>query len=151
MLDKIKTPAYICEEKLLEQNLQILDKVQKRSGAKILLALKGFALWGSFDLISKYLYGVCASGLWEAKLGFEEMKKEIHTYSPAFQNDEIEEIATISNHIIFNSFNQLIKYHKIVKKINPNISIGLRINLEYSEVTPEIYNPCSKFSRYCCK
>ncbi|WP_345741166.1 carboxynorspermidine decarboxylase [Nitrosophilus kaiyonis] len=147
VLDKIPTPCYVCEEELLEENLKLLHYVKEKSGAKILLALKGFAMWSTFDLVAKYLDGATASGLWEAKLSNEELKKETHTYSPAFKDDEIEEIAKISNHIIFNSFNQLKKYKDIVKKINPNISIGIRVNPEYSAAPVDLYNPCGAFSR----
>ena len=147
VLEKIKTPCYVCEEHLLEENLKLLSFVKKESGAKILLALKGFAMWSTFDLVSKYLDGATASGLWEAKLSFEEFKKETHTYSPAFKDDEIEEIALISDHIIFNSINQFKKYKNIVKKVNPNISIGIRVNPEFSAAPVDLYNPCGAFSR----
>lgn len=154
MLDytQVTTPCYICEEQLLENNLQLLDYVQKQSGAKIILALKGFAMWGTFDLVSKYLKGCTASGLYEAKLAREEFCKyrldaEVHTYSPAFKEDDIEEIASISDHIVFNSPNQLYRYHERVKKINPDISVSLRINPEYSESPVDIYNPCGVYSR----
>ena len=123
---KIQTPYYLCEEELLENNLKILDDVQKRSGAKIIVALKGFAMWSTFDLVSKYLKGCTASGLYEARLAREEFVKfnndaEVHTYSPAFKENEIEEIAKISNHIVFNSLNQFYKFIGKVKKINPKI------------------------------
>lgn len=147
VLKKVKTPIYICEEELLEENLKLLKYVKEHSGAKILLALKGFAMWSTFDLVRKYLDGATASGLWEAKLSFEELKKETHTYSPAFKDDEIEKIAKISNHIIFNSFNQLKRYKKIVKDINPKISIGIRVNPQYSLSPVDLYNPCGAYSR----
>ncbi len=140
----ISTPVYILEEAKLEKNLQLLDHVQKESGAKILLALKGFAFTASFDLVGKYLYGCCASGLHEAKLAHEEMQKEVHTYAPAFKEEEIDEIISISNHLVFNSFNQWQKYKdKAVGKI----SCGLRVNPEVSSAPTELYNPCSPYSR----
>ena len=141
------TPMYICELEKLENNLQILDRVQKESGAKIILALKGFAMHATFDLVGKYLYGCTASGLHEAKLAREVMNKEVHTYSPAFKEDEIREIASISDHIIFNSPSQLFKFKDIVKNINPDISLSLRINPEYSESPVDLYNPCGIYSR----
>jgi len=144
---KVPTPCYVCEETLLEKNLKILDYVQKRSGAKILLALKGFAMWSTFSLISKYLCGTSASGLHEAKLGREEMNKEVHTYSPAFKDDEIEEIAKLSDHIIFNSPNQVRRFVKRVKTINPSISCGIRVNPEFSSAPVDLYNPCGLYSR----
>jgi carboxynorspermidine decarboxylase len=143
-LENIPTPIYICEENLLENNLQKLDLVQQKTGAKILLALKGFALWKSFDLVSKYLHGCCASGLNEAKLALE-FGKEVHTYSAAFKPNEIEEICKISNHVVFNSINQLNTYKNLAKS-NGN-SIGLRINPEVSTVHTELYNPCGFGSR----
>lgn len=143
----IKTPCYICEEELLEKNLKILEYVQKESGAKIILALKGFAMWSTFDMVSSYLKGCTASGLHEAKLAKETFKGELHTYSPAYKDEDIEEIARISDHIVFNSPNQLFKYKDIVKSINSNIEISLRINPEVSSSPKDIYNPCGLYSR----
>ncbi|MEA2091287.1 MAG: carboxynorspermidine decarboxylase [Campylobacterota bacterium] len=144
---QIKTPCYICEEQLLENNLKLLEFVQKESGAKIILALKGVALWSTFPLVKKYLQGCTASGLHEALLAREKFGKEVHTYSPAFKDEDIDEVAQISDHIIFNSPNQLFKYCEMVKNINPDISISLRINPEYSASPKEIYNPCGIYSR----
>jgi len=148
----IKTPCYICEEELLEKNLKVLDHVQKESGAKIILALKGFAMWSTFDLVSRYLQGCTASGLYEAQLAREEFCKfnphaEVHTYSPAFKKDEIEEITCISDHIVFNSPNQLKEFIWKVKEINSKIHISLRINPEVSSSPVDIYNPCGIYSR----
>ncbi|WP_457749018.1 carboxynorspermidine decarboxylase [Sulfurimonas sp.] len=151
-MNQISTPCYVCEEALLEKNLKILDYVQEQSGAKIILALKGFAMWSTFDLAAKYLKGCTASGLYEAKLAREEFCKynpnaEVHTYSPAYKEDDIEEIAKISNHIVFNSPNQLQKYIWKIKEINPNIHISLRVNPEVSSSPVDIYNPCGLYSR----
>jgi len=151
-MQNIKTPYYLCDEKLLENNLKILDDVQKRSGAKIILALKGFAMFSTFSLVSKYLKGCTASGLYEARLAKEEFNRhniqaEIHTYSPAFKEEEIEEIAKLSNHIVFNSPNQLDKFLLKTKEINPNIHTSLRINPEVSASPKDIYNPCGLYSR----
>ncbi|QOG11660.1 carboxynorspermidine decarboxylase [Arcobacter sp. FWKO B] len=143
-MSNIPSPCFVCEEELLEKNLLILDKVQKQSGAKILLALKGFAMWSTFDLVKKYLQGCCASGLNEAKLAHEVFGKEVHTYSPGYKDEDFAEIAKISNHIVFNSFNQWQKYKS---RINPHNSCGLRINPEYSSVEVDIYNPCGAYSR----
>lgn len=145
--NEISTPCYICEEKLLENNLKLLEYVQNKSGAKIILALKGFAMWSTFDLVSKYLQGCTASGLHEAKLAREEFGKEVHTYSPAYKDEDINEIAKISDHIVFNSPNQLFKYKAKVKEINPDIHISLRVNPEVSSSPVDIYNPCGIFSR----
>src|SRR3989338_3751003 len=127
------TPCYICEEDLLEKNLQVMERVQRESGAKIILALKGFAMWSTFPLVSKYLHGCTASGLHEAKLAREKMNKEVHTYSPAFKDEDIDEIAQISDDIVFNSPAQFRRYYERVKSINPNISVSLRVNPERSE------------------
>jgi len=148
----MKTPYYLCEEALLEKNLLLLDRVQKESGAKIILALKGFAMHSTFPLISKYLKGCTASGLHEAKLAYEEFKKynekaEVHTYSPAYSEDDIKKISKISEHIVFNSPNQLFKYVDLVKSINPKVSLSLRINPEVSASPKDIYNPCGIYSR----
>ncbi|MDP3265700.1 MAG: carboxynorspermidine decarboxylase [Sulfuricurvum sp.] len=141
------TPCYICEEALLEKNLQLLNRVQKESGAKVILALKGFAMWSTFDLVGKYLQGCTASGLHEAKLAREKMNKEVHTYSPAFKEDEIDEIARISDDIVFNSPAQFHRYYERVKAINPSISVSLRVNPEYSSSPVDLYNPCGLYSR----
>jgi len=151
-LDKLNTPYYMCDEALLKSNLEILEYVQKESGAKIILALKGFAMWSTFELVKKYLKGCTASGLHEALLAREEFAKddadlEVHTYSPAFKDEDIDEIAKISDHIVFNSPNQLFSFKNRVKEINPNISISLRINPQHSSSPKEIYNPCGVHSR----
>ncbi len=145
MYKNIQTPCYVCEEELLEKNLKILQYVKQKSGAKILLALKGFAFYHLEPLISNYLDGCCASGLWEAKLSKEEFGGETHTYSPAFKDDEIDEILDISNHIVFNSFAQWQKYGQ---KARTKASCGLRINPEISSAPVELYNPCGLYSRF---
>jgi carboxynorspermidine decarboxylase len=149
---KVQTPCYICEEELLENNLKLLDYVQKESGAKIILALKGFAMWSTFPLVAKYLKGCTSSGLHEAKLAREEFCKfnphaEVHTYSPAFKEEDIEEIAKISDHIVFNSPAQLFRFKDKVKAINPHAELSLRINPEVSSSPKDIYNPCGIYSR----
>ena len=142
--EKLPSPAYVCEEELLEKNLKLLKRVQDETGVKILLALKGFAMYSTFDLCKKYLKGCCASGLHEALLAKEEFGKEVHTYSPAFKDEEIDEIISISNHLVFNSFNQLKRYKdKAFKKV----SLGVRLNPEYSSVEVDLYNPCAPNSR----
>jgi len=141
------SPVWLLEEHLLKANLELLKYVKEMSGLKILLALKGFSLFHTFDMVRERLDGCCASGLNEALLSSKRFKKETHTYSPAFKPSEIEEIASISNHIIFNSPRELKSYRNIVKKINPNLSIGIRVNPQFSSATAEIYNPCGVFSR----
>ncbi|MFV0482389.1 MAG: carboxynorspermidine decarboxylase [Campylobacteraceae bacterium] len=144
VLNQVKTPVYVCEEHLLEENLKRLLHVKTKSGAKVLLALKGFALQDSFNIVSKYLDGCTASGLHEAKLGFTMFGKEVHTYSPAFKEEDIDEVLDISHHIVFNSFSQLEKFKA---KAKGRASIGLRVNPEVSSSPVDLYNPCAKFSR----
>jgi carboxynorspermidine decarboxylase len=146
-IHNLPSPCWLLNEKKLHHNLQLIDNIRKKSGTKILLALKGYALWQSFPLMKPYLNGCCASGLHEAKLAHETFGKEVHTYAPAFKEEEIKEIATISHHLVFNSPTQFNKYAKEAKNINPNLSLGLRVNPEYSEAPQEIYNPCGLYSR----
>jgi carboxynorspermidine decarboxylase len=143
----LPSPCWLLEEKKLIQNLKVIEHVKKESGAKVLLALKGYALWKSFDIIRPYLEGCCASGLHEAKLAQEEFKKEVHTYAPAFKREEIEEIASISHHLVFNSPAQFKQFAAKAKEVNPKLSLGLRINPEFSQAPKEIYNPCGLYSR----
>ena len=143
-IEELPSPAFVCEEELLKKNLKLLKKVQDETGVKILLALKGFALWSTFDLCKEFLQGCCASGLHEAILAKEEFNKEVHTYSPAFKDEEIDEIIQISNHLVFNSFNQLNRYKD---KARGKTSMGLRVNPEYSSVEVDLYNPCGLNSR----
>jgi carboxynorspermidine decarboxylase len=143
-IEELPSPAFVCEEALLKKNLELLKKVQDETGVKILLALKGFALWSTFDLCKEFLQGCCASGLHEAILAKEEFNKEVHTYSPAFKDEEIDEIIQISNHLVFNSFNQLNRYKD---KARGKTSMGLRVNPEYSSVEVDLYNPCGLNSR----
>lgn len=142
--NNLPSPCYVCEEELLEKNLKLLKYIQDKADVNILLALKGFALKSTFKLCKKYLKGCCASGLNEALLAYNEFGGEVHTYSPAFKPDEFEQISQISNHIVFNSFNQLELYKDKIKSHN---SIGLRINPEYSSVEVDLYNPCAINSR----
>jgi len=143
----LPSPCWLLEEEKLQKNLELLLHIKEQSGAKILLALKGYALWKSFDLARPYLNGCCASGLHEAKLAHEAFGKEVHTYSPAFKEEEIEEIARISHHLVFNSSAQFERFSTQAKAVNPHLSLGLRVNPEYSESPKEIYNPCGLYSR----
>jgi len=146
-IKKLPSPCWLLEETLLKKNLEQLQEIKVRSGAKVLLALKGYALWKSFPLIKPYLDGCCASGLYEAKLAKETFGKEVHTYAPAFKENEIEEIAALSHHLVFNSPAQFKRFSKKAKEINPSLSLGLRVNPEYSASPKEIYNPCGLNSR----
>ncbi len=143
--DQIRTPYYLVDENLLVKNLEILADVQKQAGCKILLAQKAFSMFSVYPLIKKYLTGTTASGLFEAKLGYEEMGGEVHVYSAAYRDDEIEEIFEICDHVTFNSFSQWERYQKMA--IERGKSCGIRINPEYSTQDHAIYDPCSKGSR----
>ncbi|GAA7989158.1 carboxynorspermidine decarboxylase [Helicobacter pylori] len=156
----IPTPCYVLESERLEKNAKILEIVHQQSGAKVLLALKGYAFWREFGILRQRLNGCCASGLYEAKLAFEEFggresHKEICVYSPAFKEAEMNAILPLATSIIFNSFYQYATYKDRILDKNKQlenlglspIKMGLRINPLYSEVTPAIYNPCSKVSR----
>jgi len=142
-----KTPCYVIDEGLLEKNLKVLADVQKRTGCQIVLALKGFSMFSTFEIINKYLAGVSAASLDEARLGFEEFKKDVHTCAPAYREDEFENLLKYSSHIIFNSFKQWDKFKESVSKNNKQIKCGLRINPEHSEVKVPIYDPCAPGSR----
>ncbi len=146
-ITNLPSPCWLLEESLLIKNLELLRYVKAESGAKVLLALKGYALWQSFDTVKSYLDGCCASGLHEAKLAEETFGKEVHTYAPAFKEEELEEIASVSQHLVFNSPAQFKHFAHKAKKINPALSTGLRVNPEYSASPKEIYNPCGVHSR----
>ena len=142
-INKIPTPSYVIFAEKLEANLKILATLQRESGAKILLAQKCFSMFHFYPLIEKYLSGTASSGLNEARLAAEHFRGENHVYSPAFRADEIDRIAALCDHIVFNSFNQLQKFYPAVKER----SIGLRINPEHSTQAHAIYDPCSPTSR----
>lgn len=141
----IETPVYLLDETLIEKNMKVLQYVKERTGCKVFHALKAYASFATFPMMSRYLDGVCASGLNEARLGHEEFKKEVHTFSAAYRETEFKAILKYSDSVIFNSFYQLQKYGKAAKK--SGVEIGLRINPGYSEVETEIYNPCAPYSR----
>lgn len=144
-IEEISTPAYVLDERKLIQNLELLEQVQKRTGCHILLAQKAFSMFCEYPLIGKYLSGTTASGLYEARLGREEMGKENHIFSPAYRETEMGEIAEICDHVIFNSFSQLRRHRD---RCRGKASIGLRINPECStQGEHAIYDPCAPGSR----
>lgn len=144
----LPTPCYVVDERLLIKNLEILDSVQQRTGCRILLALKGFSMHAVFPLVGKYLRGITASSLFEARLGYEKMGKEVHIYAPAYVDEEFNEILTYCDHIVFNSFDQWNRFKDKVKGVSSKkIECGIRINPEYSEIETPIYNPCYTHSR----
>ncbi|MCE4050165.1 MULTISPECIES: carboxynorspermidine decarboxylase [Bacillaceae] len=146
--DKVPSPSYVVDERLLKKNLETLNYVQERTGAKILLALKGFSMHSVFPLVSKYLTGVTSSSLFEARLGFEKMGKEVHSYAPAYVDSEFDELMLYTDHIVFNSFAQWDRFKDKVRNADKKIDVGIRINPEYSEIETELYNPCAPYSRF---
>ena len=145
--NNLETPCYIVDEKLLRKNLEILKYVQDKTGAKILLATKAFSMFSTFNIIGEYLEGVTSSSLFEARLGYEEMGKEVHIYSPAYIERDFDDILKYSDHIVFNNFNQYKKYKEKIKNCDKKVQVGVRINPEYSEIETDMYNPCFKNSR----
>ncbi len=147
----VETPAYVVDRGLLKKNLEKLAQVQRDSGAKILLALKGFSMFSTFDLVREYLHGCCTSGLHEALLGHEEFRKELHVYAPAFKQAEMEQIIPIAHHISFNSPTQWQKWKPMLDAARAAglhaPSPGIRVNPEHSEVECSLYDPCSPSCR----
>lgn len=144
----IATPYYVVSEELLRKNLSLLKRVIDSTGCKILLAQKGFSMFSMYPMISEYLSGTTASSLYEAKLGAEEMQAgETHIFAPAFRDDDFDEILSIVDHIVFNSFTQWERYRHRVKLCGRQIDCGIRINPEYSEQETAIYDPCAAGSR----
>jgi carboxynorspermidine decarboxylase len=146
-LADIPTPSYICDTGALQRNLEILASIQERTGCKILLALKGFAMFSLFPLMRRYLAGATASSLDEARLAREEFGKEVHVYSPAFQEHEFGELLGYADHLVFNSFSQWSRFKGRLTAAGRPVSCGIRINPQHSEVKTKIYDPCTRFSR----
>ncbi|WP_105153800.1 carboxynorspermidine decarboxylase [Streptococcus suis] len=146
-IDQVPTPAYVIDEAKLVNNLEILKSVQDRTGCKVLLAQKAFSMYATYPLISQYLAGTTASGLYEAKLGREEFGGEVHVFAPAFKDADLEEILEIADHIVFNSERQLRKH--VDKCRAAGVSVGLRINPECStQGDYALYDPCAAGSRF---
>ena len=142
------SPSYVVDERLLTKNLEVLQSIQERTGAKILLALKGFSMHSVFPLVGKYLAGVTSSSLFEARLGYEKMGKEVHAYAPAYADSEFDELLQYTDHIVFNSHSQWNRFKEKVQNAGKKIDVGLRINPEYSEIETQLYNPCAPYSRF---
>lgn len=151
LIGRVDTPCYLIDEDAIEENCKVIAGVQERTGAKILLALKAFALPEVFGIISKYLYGVCASGPIEAQLGCEEFGREVHTYAPAYTPSQMGRVIEFSDHIIFNSLSQWEAHKEAVVNSQKDIKVGLRVNPEYSEIEVDLYNPCIAGSRFGIK
>ncbi|MGQ9621451.1 MAG: carboxynorspermidine decarboxylase [Bacteroidales bacterium] len=145
---KIPSPCYVIDEDRFRNNLSLIRQVAEESGVEIILAFKGFAMWGVFNILREYISGAAASSLNEAKLCYEEIGTRAHTYSPVYKEKEFPEILRYSSHISFNSLEQYAKFYPQVKKSTVKVSSGLRINPEFSEVNVGLYNPCSPGSRF---
>ena len=146
--NKVETPCYLISEDVIRRNCELLSSVQDRTGVKMLLALKAFALPKVFPLIRQYLHGVCASGPIEAQMGREEFGREVHTYSTAFTQSQMERTIKFSDHIIFNSISQWQRHRDKIAASGKEIEIGLRVNPGHSEVETALYNPCLPGSRF---
>ncbi|AKG34218.1 carboxynorspermidine decarboxylase [Paenibacillus durus] len=143
----VPSPSYVVDERLLVKNLELLNSVQERTGAHILLAQKGFSMHALYPLVGKYLKGVTSSSLFEARLGYEKMGKEVHAYAPAYVDSEFDELMKYSDHLVFNSFDQWQRYKDKVQSAPKHISCGIRVNPEYSEIEIPLYDPCYNNSR----
>ena len=144
----VSTPMYIMEESLLRRNLELISNVAREADVEIILAFKAFALWRTFPIFREYISATTASSLYEARLGAEEFGSPVHTFSPAYTDTDIEPIARCSSHLTFNSLSQYARHAAKAKAANSAISLGLRINPEYSEVGTELYNPCAPGTRF---
>lgn len=148
LFQNIKTPAYVLDEAALVKNLQTVKTLREKSGCKVILALKAFSMFSAFPIMRDYFDGTTASGYNEARLGHDKFGKEVHVYSPAYDDEEIENLIPISHHISFNSISQLDKYSQTIKNKRSEVSLGLRVNPLLSLVkNSELYNPCSPCSR----
>ncbi|MFN8241171.1 MAG: carboxynorspermidine decarboxylase [Bacteroidales bacterium] len=144
---KVPSPCYVMEEERFRKNLALIRKVSDESGAEIILAFKGFAMWGVFDILREYISGAAASSLGEARLCHEKIGSLAHTYCPAFRESDFGELLGYSSHVTFNSLSQYNKYRQQLLKSGHKVSPGLRINPEFSDISHGLYNPCSPGSR----
>lgn len=143
-INELPTPCYVIDENIIEENCKVLADVMKKTGCHVLLAQKAFSNYALYPLIGKYLSGTTASGLYEARLGKEEMGRENHVFAPAYKDEDMDELVKICDHIVFNSISQLEKHKEKCR----NVSIGIRVNPEFStQDGHEIYDPCGKGSR----
>lgn len=150
----VDTPCYVIDEGALKRNLELLEYVRKEAGCKILSAQKAFSAFAVYPLIARYLDGVTASGLYEARLGYEELAlpfgKENHVFSPAYPKQDFDELLRICDHMVFNSPEQWAKHREQVRRNERYIEAGIRVNPQYSEIETDIYNPCADGSRLGC-
>ncbi len=141
----IPSPCYVCEETKLISNLHLMQEVQTRAGVDIILALKGFSMWSTFDIVKQYLQGATASSVWEAKLAKHEMGKQVHAYSPAYKPQDMDQLVDLCEHISFNSLHQWQQFKQQV--LTAGVSPGLRVNPENQEADTPLYDPCAPGSR----
>lgn len=146
-IQQIPSPCYVLDEHLFRKNLSLIKSVKERAGVNIILAFKAFSLWRAFPIVREYIPYSTASSIHEARLAFEEMGSLAHTYSPAYTEKEFPTILKYSSHITFNSFSQFERFLPMVKEQERKVSLGIRINPEYSEVTTDLYNPSAPGSR----
>jgi carboxynorspermidine decarboxylase len=145
---KIPSPCYVIDESLLRRNLEIISKVREAANVEIIVALKGFAMWSVFPIIKEYGFSTASvSSLNEARLAFEAMGSHAHAYCPAYNEKDFMAILELSSHITFNSLTQYWNFKKYIDPLGAKISIGLRVNPEFSEVKTQMYNPCSPGAR----
>lgn len=145
---QVPSPCYVMEEALLRRNLKLISRVAREADVEIILAFKAFALWKSFPIFREYINSVTASSIHEARLAREEFGNLAHTFSPAYTDEEFDEIMRCSSHISFNSLTQYQRFYERTKDAPHSISCGIRINPEYSEIETELYNPCAPGSRF---
>ncbi|MGV3578507.1 carboxynorspermidine decarboxylase [Brevundimonas sp.] len=149
-LNRVPSPAFVVDEAAIRRNLAILKDVGDRGGARVLSALKAFSMWSLADVVGEYLDGVCASGLWEARLAREFYKGHLTTYSPAYKPEDLPEILRISDSVIFNTPNQVARFADLIAQARAEgevFDIGLRLNPEHSEAEVAKYDPCQFGSR----
>lgn len=148
VLEQVQTPMYIVEENLLRDNLSLIRDVAQRAGVEIIMAFKAFALWKTFPIVREYINSTTASSLSEARLAYEEFGAPAHTFSPAYTDSEIAQIAKCSSHLSFNSLSQYARMREKAMEANAQLSFGLRVNPEYSEISTLLYNPCAPGTRF---
>lgn len=141
-------PCYVLEEKRLRHNLEIIRNVADAAGVEIILAFKAYSLWKTFPIFKEYIHSTTASSLYEARMAYEKFGSKAHTFSPAYTDYELEDIAKCSSHLTFNSLSQYLRCRALARTANKDLSFGLRINPEYSEVGTDLYNPCAPGTRF---
>ena len=149
-LSRVPSPCFVVDEAALRRNLLVLKDVADRSDAKVLLALKAFSMWAVADVVGEYLHGVCASGLWEARLARQHYRGELTTYAPAYRPEDLPEILRLSDTVIFNSPAQISRFEDVIVAVRAEgavFEVGLRVNPEFSEAAVAKYDPCSSGSR----